>query len=304
MPFNRFLRSRQTETPARRGRSQVIQRTAASGEKPDITAADGVSCAAPGFLPFFGTSAAAPHAAAIAALLRSALPSITADQIRDALVGSAIDIETAGTDRDTGAGIVMAHAALERAGATGALGAQPMAVDAHTATGDSSNHDGVLQPGETVSVATSWKNNQVSAQALTGAAASLGGPSGPTYVLVDGTADFGSISAGATADCFDATGDCYLVSVSGTRPAAHWDATFTETLSTGLAKLWKLHVANSFTDVPHNNFYPFIETLFHNGITSGCSTNPTLLYCPNSPVVRSQMAVFLTRAFGLLLYGP
>ena len=89
-------------------------------QKPDVTAADGVSCAAPGFLPFFGTSAAAPHAAAIAALLRSALPSITTDQIRNALVGSAIDIAAPGTDRDTGAGIVMAHAALDRAGVTGA----------------------------------------------------------------------------------------------------------------------------------------------------------------------------------------
>ncbi len=35
-------------------------------QKPDITAADGVSTAAPGFGTFFGTSAAAPHAAAIA----------------------------------------------------------------------------------------------------------------------------------------------------------------------------------------------------------------------------------------------
>ena len=40
-------------------------------QKPDITAADGVSCAAPGFNPFYGTSAAAPHAAAIAALWSS-----------------------------------------------------------------------------------------------------------------------------------------------------------------------------------------------------------------------------------------
>ena len=43
-------------------------------QKPDITAADGVSTAAPGFNPFYGTSAAAPHAAAIAALLKSAVP--------------------------------------------------------------------------------------------------------------------------------------------------------------------------------------------------------------------------------------
>jgi len=86
-------------------------------QKPDITAADGVSTAAPGFDPFYGTSAAAPHAAAIAALLKSAVPALTPAQIRTALVSSAIDIEAAGTDQDTGAGIVMAHAALLAGGA-------------------------------------------------------------------------------------------------------------------------------------------------------------------------------------------
>lgn len=96
-------------------------RTSSGGvvrQKPDITAADGVSTAAPGFSPFYGTSAAAPHAAAIAALLKSAVPSLTPAQTRTALVSSAIDIELAGVDRDTGAGIVMADAALVAAGAT------------------------------------------------------------------------------------------------------------------------------------------------------------------------------------------
>ena len=86
-------------------------------KKPDITAADGVSTATPGFSPFYGTSAAAPHAAAIAALLKSKLPSITPAQVRDALTSTAIDIQAAGIDRDTGAGIVMPYPALIYAGA-------------------------------------------------------------------------------------------------------------------------------------------------------------------------------------------
>ena len=95
---------------------QVIQ-------KPDITAADGVTSSAglatgcpfddPCFSPFFGTSAAAPHAAAIAALLLSSNPALTPAQIRTALISTALDIEAPGVDRDSGAGIVMPFAALK-----------------------------------------------------------------------------------------------------------------------------------------------------------------------------------------------
>lgn len=81
-------------------------------QKPDITAADGGATSLTNFNPFFGTSAAAPHAAAIAALLKSANPALTLAQIRTALTSTALDIEAAGVDRDSGAGIVMAFQAL------------------------------------------------------------------------------------------------------------------------------------------------------------------------------------------------
>ncbi|HEY7171540.1 MAG TPA: S8 family serine peptidase [Vicinamibacterales bacterium] len=81
--------------------------------KPDITAADGVSVTGVGGFPspFYGTSAAAPHAGAIAGLLKSLAPTATAAQIRVAMVSTAIDIEGAGLDRSSGAGIVMADRA-------------------------------------------------------------------------------------------------------------------------------------------------------------------------------------------------
>ena len=56
---------------------------------------------------FFGTSAAAPHAAAIAALLKSANPALTLAMVRDALQNTAIDNEAPGIDRDAGNGIIM-----------------------------------------------------------------------------------------------------------------------------------------------------------------------------------------------------
>ncbi len=77
-------------------------------QKPDIAAAACNVTTVPGFNPFCGTSAAAPHAAAIAALLLSFNNALTPAQIRTALTSSALDIEAAGTDRDSGAGIVMA----------------------------------------------------------------------------------------------------------------------------------------------------------------------------------------------------
>ncbi len=82
-------------------------------QKPDIAAADGVKVSVPGFTPFFGTSAAAPHAAAIAALVKSANPALTPNQIRTALMSSALDIETPGFDRDSGAGVLNAFAAVQ-----------------------------------------------------------------------------------------------------------------------------------------------------------------------------------------------
>jgi len=62
--------------------------------KPDISAADGVKTTLPprsGLNPFFGTSAAAPHAGAIAALIKSFNPLLTPAEIRTILTNSALD---------------------------------------------------------------------------------------------------------------------------------------------------------------------------------------------------------------------
>ena len=48
-----------------------------------------------------------------------------------------------------------------------------------------------------------------------------------------------------------------------------------------------------FPDVPCSNpFAPWIEQLADEGITGGCGGGN---YCPNNPVIRQQMAVFLLR---------
>ncbi|WP_187290269.1 S8 family peptidase [Terriglobus saanensis] len=84
-------------------------------QKPDATAADGVTVKTPGFNPFYGTSAAAPHAAGIAALVKSANLNLTNLQIRQILTSTTLDNMAAGVDRDSGYGILMALPAVQAA---------------------------------------------------------------------------------------------------------------------------------------------------------------------------------------------
>ena len=52
----------------------------------------------------------------------------------------------------------------------------------------------------------------------------------------------------------------------------------------------------SFVDVPMEHFaWPSIEALVASGVTAGCMTSPPA-FCPESPVARDQMAVFLLKA--------
>ncbi len=92
-------------------------------QKPDITAADGVATDVPPyppppaipekvFNPFYGTSAAAPNAAGIAALLWSYYPGLTAAEVRNAFTTSAMRIEGTAISSTSGYGIVMADLVL------------------------------------------------------------------------------------------------------------------------------------------------------------------------------------------------
>ena len=83
--------------------------------KPDLAAADQVSTSTPGFWQFGGTSAAAPHAAAIAALMLEASggpASLGLGELREAMEAASLDIEAPGIDRDSGSGILMAPDAV------------------------------------------------------------------------------------------------------------------------------------------------------------------------------------------------
>jgi subtilisin family serine protease len=98
-----------TEAAAPLGSPEVV-------EKPDLAATD---CGATTFFAFLsggawrfcGTSAAAPHAAAVAALLRQAKPSMSVQQVRDALTETSSPVGTF-TPEAAGAGLVDAFEAV------------------------------------------------------------------------------------------------------------------------------------------------------------------------------------------------
>ena len=165
-------------------------------QKPDITAADGVSVTGVGGFgsPFFGTSAAAPHAAAIAGLIKSGNPALTPAQIRTALTSSAIDIEAAGIDRDSGAGIIMAVEAMQAAGIVG--GANPE-LGTVTAAESPGNGNGSIDAGEGASLTVQVKNTGVAAATAITAALTTSTPG--VLITQPNTSAYPDIPIGASA---------------------------------------------------------------------------------------------------------
>jgi hypothetical protein len=91
----------------------------ARADKPEITAPDGTNTTffgsdyePDGYPNFFGTSAAAPHAAAVAALMLNAKSTATPAQIYSKLEATAIDMGTPGFDNNSGFGLIQADAAI------------------------------------------------------------------------------------------------------------------------------------------------------------------------------------------------
>lgn len=96
-----------------KSKPQVIRK------KPEIMAPDGGSTTFFGspFLDefyFFGTSAAAPHAAAVAALMQEANGNgLKADEVKNTLQQTALDMEEPGFDYETGNGLINAYKAVQ-----------------------------------------------------------------------------------------------------------------------------------------------------------------------------------------------
>ena len=114
-------------------------------QKPDMTAADGVVTTLPrrsGLNPFYGTSASAPHAGAIAALMKQGAPNSLPLTITNHMKATALDIMAPGPDKDSGAGIVQAFQAVQAVGGTLGAMVRPTAVNVVP------NGNTVIEPNE------------------------------------------------------------------------------------------------------------------------------------------------------------
>jgi hypothetical protein len=84
-----------------------------SDGKVDFVAPDGIQTSVPNFQAFFGTSAAAPDAAAVAALMLQADPNLTTAQVTSLLEQSAVSMGLPAADQ--GAGLIQATTAVQLA---------------------------------------------------------------------------------------------------------------------------------------------------------------------------------------------
>ncbi|WP_410669364.1 S8 family serine peptidase [Amycolatopsis sp. cmx-4-68] len=158
--------------------------------KPEITAADGVQTSVSGFNPFFGTSAAAPHAAAIAALVLSGNPGLPPAEVREALINTAVDIEKPGPDNFTGAGVILADKVLAYTGAS----PQPLAV-AQQPTVTPADGGPALDPGDTAKVTLPVTNDGDGTAVSTSVV--LTSPT-PGVTVAPRSKSYGTISPGQT----------------------------------------------------------------------------------------------------------
>src|SRR5262249_26298033 len=147
-------------------------------------------------------SAAAPHAAAIAALLWSYDQHLTPLQMRAALTGGTLDIEGPGLDINAGAGLLMADLPLQ------SLPPKPILVPGTPVFVAEFCPNGTLDPGEKVSLSISLTN--FGAASTTNLVATLLNSGGITFP--SGPQNYGTLAAhGGTATrsfTFTGNGTC------------------------------------------------------------------------------------------------
>ena len=275
--------------------------------KVNFTAPDGSSTSVTGFSSFYGTSAAAPVAAASAALLLQANPGLSSAQVSAYLAASAVG---QGGAANVGAGLIQDTAALAIADGAAGIGlVVDVSEDAYagdaqfTVSVDGTQLAGVFTAKashaagqtEAFTVATSLANgpHQV---AVTFTNDAYGGPSADRNLYVDGASYTGTAIAGAADPLYSNGTDTFGTTVGTLAPAAsglvvdvaedayQGDAQFTATVDGqrvgGIFTVTASHAAGQFQaitlasvlpDGVHNVGISFINDAY--GGSSGADRN-------------------------------
>jgi hypothetical protein len=139
----------------------------------------------------------------------------------------------------------------------------------------------------------------------------------PAGVLIGYAGGSASVSVTAGTGCaWTATSNAsWLTITSAGSGTGMGSISFTATSNTGIAQLAYISFANQrvgvlqggapsvqiFNDIPPSDpFFDYVSLMSSNGITAGCQARPPL-YCPNTPVTRAQMSVFVVAGLDLAL---
>jgi subtilisin family serine protease len=229
-----------------------------------------------------GTSMASPYVAGIASMVKTRNPSMTAGQLSDVLIGTAVDIEAEGPDHTSGAGLVNPVRLLVDVDGDGVgddVDVCPGVADAGQVDGDGDGAGDACDDVVDVSSAS------------------------PAYPYVRALID-----AGVTAGCGGA-GSSVRFCPAGEVTRAQMAIFLLRAAGISQDGSGLPGYAGTFSDVPDGYAARFVEELSRRGVTGGCAVadGPVRArFCPDTSaggeaglVTRQQMAIFLLRTAGV-----
>lgn len=137
-----------------------------------------------------GTSMATPHVSGVCALVKSLLPSASAAEVKEAVLSSVDPVPSMAGKCVTGGRLNAYKAVLPFAGPV-------LQLENNSISDSNGNNDGIVNPGETISIATTLKNAGIEhAIGVTGTLVSS--DANPWITITQGSSDFGTILSGTT----------------------------------------------------------------------------------------------------------